>query len=257
MSRHGFKAIYKDGNLAAPAQRLLYSIIHGHPTIISGRSVEGILICVTPNTYRQYNPGYDPWTFCASNLLLASFYPVHTSWLFLCSRFLHEFKSEPEIPPGQLLNMHCPKVQNNVFVGDQSAFVNYQKFNLIQLLGLFYLQDLALTARTRPAATSDWNQCVGMPTLPANNSPCLRNVENLVIYVASEYYSFRVRWRDKWARLNGLDVVVVSQACLQAPDPFAPPFARGVALANGTAVGYHSSMANMLAFNSTDIVVDS
>ena len=82
---------------------------------------------------RYFNPGYDPWERCKSDTKSYGFYGEGTQWIFLCPSF-SGLKPKPSINPKGPLDVYCPIVQGNVFVGNSGPLVGYQSYELLHLV---------------------------------------------------------------------------------------------------------------------------
>lgn len=133
-SIHGFSAMFKSDNFKAFVQQLMTNILHLPPTPILAMLRDPIFVCVTNDVVRTYNPGYDPWTACQAREDVYGFYAKDTPWIFICSSFLEKLTPYPMFTPGGPLDIYCPIVQNNAFVGRPGPLVGYQNYQLVHLV---------------------------------------------------------------------------------------------------------------------------
>lgn len=188
--------MFKSDNFKALIQQLMTNILHLPPTPIQGLQRDPMFICVTSEVVKIYNPGYDAWVACLRQPDTYGFYIKDTPWILLCPSF-QLLRPQPVFNPGGLLDIYCPIVWNNVFVGQSSPLVRYQNYELVHQLAHFYLQATSLTKETTPKEVRDWNDCVGLGVAEGWGSQSCRNPFNLVYYAASESYFCLVLRRCK------------------------------------------------------------
>lgn len=146
------------------------------------------------------------------------------------------------IPFGMPINMHCPRVQSNVFVGNPNDFADYQIVNSIQVSRLS-IAGICADASDVPRAATGWEVCVGLGVTPRRfNSPCLSNARSLVDYIACEYSSCVML--GKGGRLM-VGVLVVMQACVAVPDLFEPSFVETLGLGTQSTLAIDVSSAGL------------
>ncbi|KAL8941965.1 MAG: hypothetical protein Q9216_001946 [Gyalolechia sp. 2 TL-2023] len=196
-SPHGFRAWFKSNAAIRPVTAMLKNIQTMKPIRNLRpnrfRLSQPEFICVKPDTKQRFPSvgRYDPYKICIDKGGYA-----HTArglkFVFLCDKFF-TLKLAPVGPPAKF----CPRVIDNAFEkakGDLLAM--YQKYVLIHEMAHFYLSYASLGWDTKPKELYGLNQCANMT---AENS--LRSPMNWHFFVA-----------------------MVDQHCIDAPDPFAPPF---------------------------------
>lgn len=183
-SAHGYSAMFKSNIFRAFLQHLMTNILHLPITRAAGRDQEPAFVCAKPDMEQKYNIGYDPLDRCARTGV-TSFWAQDTVLVFLCPDF-PTLGFQPVLTPGGPLDVYCPVVQNNVFLGQSDPLVKYQNYDLVHQLAHVYLQKEGLTGQTEPREVMDWNSCVGLGWTPLEGGPSVKNPFNLVYYVACE-----------------------------------------------------------------------
>lgn len=181
-SIHGYTAMYKSNIFKAFLQTLMSKILHLPVTQAAGRDQEPTFVCAKANMEQKYAIGYDPLDRCARTGV-TSFWAKDTAIVFLCPSFT-TLGFNPSFTPHGPVDIYCPLVQNNVFLGHPDPLVRYQSYDLVHQLVHLYLQDGALTSQTEPKEVMDWNSCVGLGWTPFEGGPTVKNPFNLVYYVA-------------------------------------------------------------------------
>ena len=183
LSQHGFGPIFKDQSNQLRVRKLLQSMSLLRP--LSGLKPWPSLrnqphfACVNDQTTRLYPWGFgqiaiDPVAYCKDENI-AAFYLTRSYYVFICPQF---FGLPLQPRPG---STSCPSVVDNMFQGDDKAFLEYRIYLLIHELAHLYLRDYDLGDDTTPPEQYESNQCV---SLDSTNS--IRNPQNLQIYCACE-----------------------------------------------------------------------
>lgn len=183
-SVHGYNAMYKSNIFKTFLHSFMMEIMHLSSVPVPGRYQDPIFVCAQPNMDPTYNIGYEPLARCAETAA-TSFWAKNTALIFLCPSFM-TLGPRPVFSPGGPLDIYCPLVRNNVFVGQSNPLVKYQSYDLVHQLAHLYLQDRGLTNETVPKEVMDWNSCVGLGWAPFEGSPSVRNPFNFVYYIACE-----------------------------------------------------------------------
>ena len=164
-------------------------ILHLPQVQIAGQLQDPNFTCATRDIGEKYaeHLGYDAYTRCTQGTNPpTSFHAANTAIVFICPSF-SQLRPQPPFTPGAPMDVYCPIVRNNVFVGQSSPLIRYQSYDLVHQLVHLYLQDTALAADTTPPEVFDWNECVKLMAVPPPWSPSCRNPFNLVYYTAREY----------------------------------------------------------------------
>lgn len=185
-SRHGFKAMFKDGSAQPAVDAILQGIYYyrfktnlkPEPNEPKGPR----LSCISPDSaqiYQNLDLGYDPWQRCEGGFpeedAIPAFYAEGTAYIFLCPAFF-ALQNRNE-------GAHCPTVSYNIFRGNPNIFYrNYQIYTLIYYLIRFYLGEDALDSYSDPQELFDWNACVRLGAQEFLDS--VRNPTSLQLYVA-------------------------------------------------------------------------
>ncbi|CAF9921563.1 hypothetical protein IMSHALPRED_005205 [Imshaugia aleurites] len=195
-SRHGFKALFKDGATSTYVRGILRSIASAQPLkgLQPDPSVPSAprFACVTPSTISQYKfLEIDPWEICSLPDAGQSVYPVGSSYIFLCPSFWRG-----EVAPQKNT---CPSVKRNQFLGRGEAVGMYLTYLVIHEMVHFYLGKASLGLYSNPPEVYPINDCVALDILDSVHNP-----QNYQFYVA-----------------------MVEQGCTKVPDPDQPPFLPG------------------------------
>lgn len=178
-SRHGFKALFKDGATSTYVRGILRSIASAQPLkgLQPDPSVPSAprFACVTPSTISQYKfLEIDPWEICSLPDAGQSVYPVGSSYIFLCPSFWRG-----EVAPQKNT---CPSVKRNQFLGRGEAVGMYLTYLVIHEMVHFYLGKASLGLYSNPPEVYPINDCVALDILDSVHNP-----QNYQFYVASEY----------------------------------------------------------------------
>lgn len=195
-SRHGFKALFKDGATSTYVRGILRSIASAQPLegLKPDPSVPSAprFACVTPSTISQYKfLEVDPWKVCSRPDAGQAFYYGGSSYIFICSSFWRG-----DVAPQRNT---CPSVRQNQFLGGGEALGMYLTYLVVHEMVHFYLGKASLGAFTDPPEIYPINDCVALDPLNSVHNP-----QNYQFYVA-----------------------MAQQGCTDVPDPDRPPFLQG------------------------------
>ena len=187
-SRHGFKALFKDGATSTYVRGILRSIASAQPLkgLIPDPSVPSAprFACVTPSTISQYQfLEVDPWKICSRPGAGQAFYFGGSSYIFLCPSFWRG-----DIAPQRNT---CPVVRGNQFLGGGEALSMYMTYLVIHEMVHLYLGKASLGAFTDPPEIYPINACVALDPLNSVHNP-----QNYQFYVASERSGSHYPTRD-------------------------------------------------------------
>ncbi len=177
-SRHGFKALFKDGATATYVNGILRSIASAQPStgLAPHPSVPSKprFACINPSTISQYSfLRFDPWIFCHLPGTGPAFYVGDSSYIMLCPSFWWI-----EMAPRKST---CPPVIRNEFFGSGLAFGYYMTYVIIHEMVHFYLGPASLGSHTNPPETYSINDCVALDSIDSVHNP-----SNYQYYVARE-----------------------------------------------------------------------
>ena len=193
-STHGYTAMFKSNVFKPFLHSLMTNILHLPPVEAAGRDQEPAFVCAKPDMEPKFNIGYDPLHRCAITGV-TSFWANETPLVFLCPRFL-TLGPQPVFSPGGPVDIYCPLVVDNAFVGQSNPLVQYQSYDLVHQLAHLY-QNGGLTNWTQPKEVTDWNSCVGLGWAPSERGPSARNPFNLVYYAACKFVVWRGNGQGK------------------------------------------------------------
>ena len=182
-SKHGFRALFKDGATSTYVRGILRSIasaqplmgLKPHPSVPTAPR----FACVAPSTTSQYGfIGFDAWIYCHMPGAGLAFYVGGASYIFLCPRFW-----QYQIAPRK---SNCPSVIYNQFFsrgtsGDPLSL--YMTYMVIHEMVHFYLGSDSLGPGTYPPEIYPINGCVGLDPLDSVHNP-----PNYQFYVACECF---------------------------------------------------------------------
>ena len=177
-SKHGFRALFKDGATSTYVRGILRSIASAQP--LTGLNPDPSVptaprfACVTPSTTSQYGfLGFDAWFYCSQPGVGLAFYVGGASYIFLCPHFW-----QYEIAPRQKI---CPSVRYNQFLGRGDPLSLYMTYIVIHEMVHFYLGWDSLGPDSHPPELYSINDCVGLDPLDSVHNP-----PNYHFYVARE-----------------------------------------------------------------------
>ena len=182
-SVHGFKAMFKLDDAAAPVVSLMQNIINFVPLPNlfpqPGLSQRPRFACVTPETFHIYHfLVVDPLIFCNVGGF-AAFYAAGSAYILICPQFWTLLPSPGDMP----LTGRCPEVKRNTFITHPGFEVfHYQSYFIIHELVHFYLQSQSLSGMTLPPEQHHLNGCVWLNVVSSTRNPL-----SYQAYVASEY----------------------------------------------------------------------
>ena len=178
-SRHGFKALFKDGATSTYVRGILRGIataqaltgLEPDPSVPSAPR----FACVTPSTSSQHKfIEIDLWKYCSQPDAGQAFYLGASSYIFLCPSFWWG-----DVAPAVRT---CPSVRSNRFLGSGEALGGYMTYLVIHEMVHFYLGKASLGPFTDPPEVYPINDCVALDPLDSVHNP-----QNYQFYVASEY----------------------------------------------------------------------
>ena len=179
-SKHGFRALFKDGATSTYVRGILRSIASAQP--VTGLNPDPSVptaprfACVVPSTTSQYGfLGFDAWIYCNQPGVGLAFYVGGASYIFLCPRFW-----QYEIAPRRNT---CPSVRHNQFIGRGDPLSLYMTYMVIHEMVHFYLGWASLGPDSDPPEVYSINDCVGLNPLNSVHNPA-----NYHFYVARECF---------------------------------------------------------------------
>ena len=179
-SKHGFKALFKDGAISTYVRGVLRSIASAQP--LTGLDPEPSVptaprfACVAPSTTSQYEfLQFDVWSYCNQPGVGMAFYVGGTSYIFICPHFWGY-----EIAPRK---NNCPSVRYNQFVGHGDTLSLYLIYMVIHEMVHFYLGWDSLGPSSSPPEIYSINDCVRLDPLDSIHNP-----SNYHFYVARECF---------------------------------------------------------------------
>ena len=179
-SKHGFRALFKDGATSTYVRGILRSIALARP--VTGLNPDPSVptaprfACVAPSTTSQYGfLGFDAWFYCHQPGVGLAFYVGGASYIFLCPRFW-----QYDIAPRKST---CPSVRHNQFLGRGDPLSLYMTYMVIHEMVHFYLGWASLGPDSDPPELYSINDCVGLNPLNSVHNPA-----NYHFYVAREYF---------------------------------------------------------------------
>ena len=179
-SKHGFRALFKDGATSTYVRGILRSIASAQP--VTGLNPDPSVptaprfACVVPSTTSQYGfLGFDAWIYCHLPGVGLAFYVGGASYIFLCPHFW-----QYEIAPRRNT---CPSVRYNQFLGRGDPLSLYLTYMVIHEMVHFYLGWASLGPNSDPPELYAINDCVGLNPLNSVHNPA-----NYHFYVARECF---------------------------------------------------------------------
>ena len=179
-SKHGFRALFKDGATSTYVRGILRSIASAQP--VTGLNPDPSVptaprfACVAPSTTSQYGfLGFDAWIYCHLPGVGLAFYVGGASYIFLCPHFW-----QYEIAPRRNT---CPSVRYNQFLGRGDPLSLYLTYMVIHEMVHFYLGWASLGPNSDPPELYAINDCVGLNPLNSVHNPA-----NYHFYVARECF---------------------------------------------------------------------
>lgn len=181
-SKHGFRAMFKDGATSTYVRGILRSIA-------SAQTLTGLepdpsvptaprFACVGPGTTNQYTfLHFDAWFYCHQPGVGAAFYVGGASYIFLCPQVWQH-----QIAPRKYT---CPSVGYNKFLDSGKSLSLYLTYMVIHEMVHFYLGWDSLGPHSNPPEVYPINDCVGLDPLDSVHNPA-----NYHYYVACECFRF-------------------------------------------------------------------
>ena len=179
-SKHGFRALFKDGATSTFVRGILRSIasarqltgLHPDPSVPTAPR----FACVAPSTTSQYwFLSFDAWVYCHLPNAGMAFYIGGSSYIFLCPQFW-QYRIAPQ-------KSICPSVRYNQFVGVGDPLGLYLTYMIIHEMVHFYLGWDSLGPESHPPEMYPINSCVGL-----NSFNSVHNPSNYHFYVARECF---------------------------------------------------------------------
>ena len=179
-SKHGFRALFKDGATSTFVLGILRSIASARP--LTGLNPDPFMptaprfACVAPSTTSQYwFLSFDAWVYCHLPDAGMAFYVGGASYIFICPQFW-----QYDIAPRKST---CPSVRDNQFVGGGDPLSLYLTYTVIHEMVHFYLGWDSLGPDSHPREIYPINGCVGLDPLDSIHNPA-----NYHFYVARECF---------------------------------------------------------------------